>query len=74
MCSIPIHRRRESFLSEPWAKLKKKGTERAVFVYMAKQKKTYYRRAVLVCTAEEKKPIPIEQYLCVRRRKKNLFP
>ena len=33
-------------------------------------KKTYYHRAVLVCTAKEKKPIPIEQYLCVQRRKK----
>ena len=85
---IPTHRRRESFLSEPWAKWKKKGAERAVFVYMAKEKKTYYcravlmctakekktyyHRAVLVCTAKEKKPIPIEQYLCVQRRKKNL--
>ena len=35
--------------------MEKKGTERAVFVYMAKEKKTYYYRAILVCTAKEKK-------------------
>ena len=38
--------------------VEKKGTERAIFVYTAKEKKT----------------ITIERYLCVRRRKKNLFP
>ena len=55
MSLIPTRRRRESFLSEPWGKWEKKGMERAVFVYMAKEKKTYYRRAVLVCTTKEKK-------------------
>ena len=54
--------------------MEKKGTERAIFVYMAKGKKTYYCRAVLVCTAKEKKTYCIEQYLFVQRRKKNLFP
>ena len=31
-------------------------------------------RAVDVCTAKEKKFFTMEQYLCIRRRKKNLFP
>ena len=35
--------------------VEKKGTERAVFVYTAKEKKNHYYRAVLVCTAKEKK-------------------
>ena len=66
--------------------VEKKGTERAVFVYTAKEKKTHYYRAVLVCTAKEKKTyshraafvyaakekktINIERYLCVWQRKK----
>ena len=37
--------------------VEKKGTERAVFVYTAKEKKT----------------ITIERYLCIRRRKKNHY-
>ena len=35
--------------------MKKKGMERALFVYTAKEKKIYYHRAVLVCTAKGKK-------------------
>ena len=66
--------------------VEKKGTERAVFVYTAKEKENHYCRAVLVCTAKEKKTychkaafvyaakekktIHIERYLCVRQRKK----
>ena len=59
--------------------MEKKGTERAVFVslakekqktYWAKEKKTYCCRAVLVCAAKEKKLIAIEQFLCVQRREK----
>ena len=49
----------------------KKGTERAVFVYMAKEKKTYYCRAVLVCTAKEKKNLLHRAVLvCTAKEKK----
>ena len=47
--SPPHHCRRESFLSEPWAKWKKKGTERAVFVYMCVYIYIYICVCVCVC-------------------------
>ena len=76
--SPPHHCRRESFLSEPWAKWKKKGTERAVFVYMCVYIYIYIYMCVCVCVyvymAKEKKTYCIEQLFCVRRRKKKPIP
>ena len=50
----------------------KKGTERAVFVYMVKGKKPTTVEQYLCVRQRKKQLITVEQYLCVRPKEKNL--
>ena len=64
---------RESFLSEPWGKWKKKGRNELYLCIWRRKKKPTTVEQYLCVRRMKKKPIAMKQYLCVRRRKKKLI-